>query len=192
VTTVTLSANPLNSQTVGNPVTFTAVGPAPTGYEYEFWLWNGAGWGLAQAYSPIATWQMPNTTSIGTYTIQVNIRSAGSTVEQDASARVVNYRITAPPATSVDLSASPLNSQAVGGTATFTAVGHGSTGYEFQFWIFDGISWSMAQDFSSLDHWALLPNTKPAGTYTVQVNVRGAGSTVESDAIARVNYQITP
>jgi hypothetical protein len=37
---------------------------------------------------------MPATTPVGTYTIQVNVRSAGSTVELDASKRIVNYQIT--------------------------------------------------------------------------------------------------
>jgi len=191
-TSVDLTAGPANAQTFGNQVVFTAVGPAPTGYEYEFWLWNGAVWALVQGYSSTATWQMPTTTPIGLYTIQVNIRGAGSAIESDAVARVTNYRITAAQATSVDLTANPLNTQTAGNTVNFTAVGHGSTGYEFQFWLFNGVSWSLVQDFSTTDNWQM-PVTTPTGLYTIQVNARGAGSTVESDAIARVsNYQIVP
>jgi len=189
---VSLTATPANSQTFGNPVSFKAAGQGSTGYEYEFWLWDGVSWSLKQAYSSVDTWVMPATTPIGLYTVQVNVRGAGSSTEADQTARIVNYRVTAPTATGVTLDATPASSQAFGSTVSFKAAGQGSTAYEYEFWIWDGTAWCLKQAYSPVDTW-VIPDTTPAGLYTIQVNVRGAGSAVESDGSARVsNYQITP
>jgi len=191
-TGVTLTATPANTQTFGSTASFKAVGQGSTGYEYEFWLWDGASWSLKQAYSPVDTWAMPATTPIGLYTIQVNVRGAGTTVESDATARIINYRVSAPAASGVTLNATPAISQTAGSTVSFQAAGQGSTGYEYEFWLWDGSFWDLKQAYSPVDTW-IMPITTPAGLYTIQVNVRAAGSTVESDAVARiVNYLLTP
>jgi len=190
-TGVTLTATPANLQAVGSTVTFQAEGQGGTAYEYEFWLWSGISWELVQAYSAINTWNMPATTPVGLYTVQVNVRGAGSTIEKDTQARITNYRILAPAATGVTLTATPANSQTEGSSVTFQAAGQGSSAYEYEFWLWSGVSWEQVQGYSSADFW-VLPDSTPTGLYTIQVNVRSAGSSVESDALARiVNYQIT-
>jgi len=191
-TGVSLTSDPLNSQTVGNPVTFTATGEGSNSYEYQFWLYTDAtGWTLVQGYSPATTWQMPGTTPEGFYTIQVNTRGAGSEAESDAMARISNYRIIAPSATGVSLTSEPLNFQTVGNPVTFTATGEGSSNYEYQFWVYtDATGWTLAQGYSPSNTWQM-SGTMPEGLYTIQVNVRGAGSIVESDAMTRIsNFQI--
>lgn len=86
VTGVTLSASPSSPQSAGTQVTFTGSASGGTGsYEYEF-RGRQAGQGefsVAQAYgvSPSWTW----TVAAGTWEIQVNARSAGSTAAAEAS-----------------------------------------------------------------------------------------------------------
>jgi len=190
-TGVTVTPNPLTSQTVGNTVSFQAAGSGSTAYEYEFWLWSGAAWAKVQSYGSLDTWVMPSNTTAGLYTVQVNVRGAGRTVEFDAQTRVNNYAIISAAATGVTLTPNPLTSQTAGNSASFKAAGQGSTAYEFEFYLWDGNSWSLVQGYSSNDTYVLPVNT-PVGTYTVQVNARGTGRSVEYDAQARVdNYQIT-
>jgi hypothetical protein len=74
-------------------VSFKAAGQGSTGYEYQFWLWDSFSWSMVQGYSSSDTWMMSSTTSVGFYTVQVNVRSTGSTVAQDATARITNYQI---------------------------------------------------------------------------------------------------
>jgi len=190
-TGVTLTANPAEMQSAGNSVTFTAIGQGSTTYEYEFYFWNGSTWSIVQNYSTSDSWIMPSNMAEGTYAIQVNVRGAGRTVESDASTRINSYRITAPPATGVTLAATPSGSQTAGNTVSFTAMGQGSTGYEFQFWLYNGTEWALAQDYGTADTW-VMPAATPAGSYTVQVNVRGTDRITEQDSFARLNYQITP
>jgi hypothetical protein len=67
-------------------VTFTASGQGGTGsYEFEFWLNNGVSWTKVQNMSTSSTWNW-NTAlaSTGNYTIQVNVRSLGSTAPYEA------------------------------------------------------------------------------------------------------------
>jgi hypothetical protein len=133
---------------------------------------------------------MPSNTQIGLHTIQVNVRGAGRTVEKDAETRIANYRILASAATGVTLTATPANSQTAGNTVSFQAAGQGSTAYEYEFWLWSGVTWELVQVYSSTDTW-IMPGTTPPGLYTIQVNVRSAGSSVEKDAQMRItNYQI--
>jgi hypothetical protein len=189
-TGVTLTDTPTGSQINGNTVSFQATGQGSTAYEYEFWLWSGVSWALVQSYSSVDTWVMPSNTQIGLHTIQVNVRGAGRTVEKDAETRIANYRILASAATGVTLTATPANSQTAGNTVSFQAAGQGSTAYEYEFWLWSGVTWELVQVYSSTDTW-IMPGTTPPGLYTIQVNVRSAGSSVEKDAQMRItNYQI--
>ncbi|MEW6489712.1 MAG: multicopper oxidase domain-containing protein [Thermodesulfobacteriota bacterium] len=93
-TGVTLTADVPSPQTAGTQVTFTALGEGGSGsYEYRFWLKTGATWAVVQTYGADATWDWDTTGAVpGTYYIQVDVRSAGSTANRDA-ARVMGYVI---------------------------------------------------------------------------------------------------
>ncbi|MEW6489714.1 MAG: hypothetical protein AB1578_17620 [Thermodesulfobacteriota bacterium] len=93
-TGVTLFSDLESPQTAGTLVNFAAQGQGGTGdYQYRFWLKTGPTWATVQPYSADATWDW-NTTGAapGTYFVQVDVRSTGSTVNRDA-AQVVSYEI---------------------------------------------------------------------------------------------------
>jgi len=58
----------------------------------------------------------------------------------------------------------------------------GAAPYTYKFYIFDGNSWSLGQDWTSSNVWTWTPSV--AGTYFVQVWVRNSGSGAPYDAYA--------
>jgi hypothetical protein len=63
-----------------------------------------------------------------------------------------------------------VSANAIGGTAP----------YSYKFWVFNGSSWTVGRDWGASATWAWIPPA--AGTYTVQVWARNAGSTALYDA----------
>jgi hypothetical protein len=91
---VTLSANPVDTQTAGLPVAFTAVGSGGSGtYEYRFWRESGGVWTVVQDYSASDTWNWTNPAA-GSYQVSVWARSAGSTADLEAAGTPMAYTIT--------------------------------------------------------------------------------------------------
>jgi hypothetical protein len=177
---------------VGTSVTFAAAGlPEQGGYEYRFWLKEGAAWSVVQNYATNATWTW-NTTgkAEGTYYVQVDCRAVGSTAAREA-ANVVAYGLgaAATPATGVNLSPSLASPQAVGTSVTFTAAGlPEQSGYEYRFWLKEGGVWSVVQNYSVTPTWTWNTTGKAEGTYYVQVDCRAVGSTAIRDAAKVVGY----
>ena len=90
--TVTLTPSPPSPQTAGATIFFNAAASGGTGsYEYEFLGGlQGGTLGVAQPYGATSSWTW-STTGVppGTYVIQVNARSAGSTAAFEATQSVV-------------------------------------------------------------------------------------------------------
>jgi len=94
-TEANLSATPSSPIAAGPAVRFSAGGAGGSGsYEYQFWLNDGTGWTMVQDYSTTSTWDWSTAgLASGTYAVQVNVRSAGSTVLPYEAATNVNYFI---------------------------------------------------------------------------------------------------
>jgi FtsP/CotA-like multicopper oxidase with cupredoxin domain len=199
-TGVTLTPNLSSPRVAGTTVVFTATGSgAGTGavYSYRFWLFDGATWTLVQDYSTLRTWtwaiplgQLPEI-----YTVSVDVRTNPSvTLDRTTS---ISYTVNpVPPATGATLVASPASPKVAGTAVTFTAAGQGSTApYQYQFWHFDGMLWSMVQDWSTTATWAWTaavgqdPTTP--GLNTVQVYVR-TSPWVMFDVMQTRDYTVTP
>jgi len=192
VSAVTVVADKTSPHVTGTPVTFSAVGSGGSGsYEFRYYLFNGTLWSLVQDYSSTATWTLPGTTAAGTYTVAVDIRNAGSTVDRD-TVTYLEYQVVAQPApaTGVTVFTDKATPHNAGTPVTFAAVGSGGSGsYEFRYYLFNGTLWSLVQDYSPTATWTL-PGATGAGTYTVAVDIRNAGSTVFRDAVVYVPYVI--
>jgi len=85
---VTVTTSKSTPQPVGSQITFSATATGGSGnYEYYFTYYNPetGTWSVGQAYSSNASWTW-NTTGlpVGTYTIQVWVRSSGSTAPYEA------------------------------------------------------------------------------------------------------------
>jgi hypothetical protein len=64
----------------------------------------------------------------------------------------------------------------------------GSSGYQYRFWLYDGATWSMVQDYGVGSAWSL-PASTPVGNYTIAADVR-TSTAVSRDAVGYYPYQI--
>ena len=182
----------------GEQVTFSAQGKGGTGvYEYQFLLRypSSTVWTVVQDYgsSNQWAWNTANTT-LGTYTMKVNVRNNGSAALYEAVASM-NYSITLDaPATGATLTSDLPSPRQAGQTVTFTAQGQGGSGvYEYQFVrrLPSSTVWSVVQEYGSSNTWIWNTTGTTAGTYTIRVNVRNSGSVAQYEALASQSYAVT-
>ena len=171
----------------GTSVTWTAsVSDTSTPVEYAFWVYNqGSGtWTNPQTYSsnPTFTW-MP---AAGQYAIQAWVRRPGSSAAYDAwrGTDILTIAASTPKVISLKPSAPPTAGTAV----TWTAAATGGTAgpLQYEFWIFDGATWQIAQAYSSSNRFAWTPASP--GKYAMQVWVRSAGSAAKYEAWLGSDY----
>jgi len=193
--TVTATPNLPSPHLSGTPVVITAAmtgtpgSQAPTSgeYDYRFLLFDGTSWTTVQNYGNGATWTLPATTAPGSYTIAVDIRS-NPNVDRDA-VTYLSYEVTSGAATGVVITPDLPSPHAAGTDITFTAAGQGSANYDYRFWLFDGTSWAMVQNYGNGATWTLLASQLP-GNYVIAVDVRTT-SVVDRDAVAYLDYTLT-
>lgn len=164
------------------PVTWTAEALGGTGpYTYRFWVHDGSAWSIGRDWSGSNTW-MWRPAAGGTYNFQVWVRNAGSSATLDAWRPTGPVSITEPPALTVTgMSPSLASPVAAGSRVTWSAAASGGTGpYSFKFWVYNGSTWTIGQDWSSSPTWSWAPSGP--GTYNFQVWVRNAGSGAPFDA----------
>ena len=179
VTSVTPSAS---SVTAGTPVRWTATALSGTGpYTYRFLVWDGATWTVGQEWSASNTWTW-TPPAAGTYSFQVWARNAGSVAAVDAWRSFGPMTVELPGAITVTrLSSNRLFPVPAGTPVTWTASAIGGTGpYTYKFFVFDGASWSVGQDWSASNTWEWVPSM--AGSYRLQVWARNASSVAAYDA----------
>jgi hypothetical protein len=138
---------------------------------------------MVQDYGVGSTWTLPTTTLAGNYTIGVDVRTTTG-VYRDAVA-YLPYQLSQP-ATGVTITPSLPSPQLAGTAVVFTAAGQGSSGYQYRFWLFNGVTWNMVQDYGVGSTWNL-PTTTPVGSYTIAVDVRTSTS-VYRDAVSYLGY----
>ncbi len=154
-------------------------GVAP--YEYRFWLFDPVtGWAITQAYSNNDSWTFnTNGLASGTYSIQVDARSSGSTAVREAFTTLDHVVVGTGPLSTPGLSFSLPSPQVVGTTVTLTGSASGGSGaYEFQYWAKLGNgAWQLLRGWSSVAAFDWNTAGFAPGSYTVQVNLREQGST---------------
>lgn len=195
-TPLTLSsviANIVSPQVAGAPITFTANASGGTSpLQYRFTLLNGNVSTIVQDYSAANSWTWNSATASGAYTVQVDVASAGST--QSAATQKMAYTITVPNNPVVTLSSLNANlasPQTQGASVTFTAAGTNSQGggLEYQYTLIGKTS-SIVQNYSANPSWTWNTAGITTGLYTVQVDARPAGSTVQSAATRSISYAV--
>ena len=198
VSSVTLTANkpsPAIYGTVGT-ITFTSQAGGGTGAsEYQFRSRTNPGgtWAVVQAYSPANTWSW-SPAAPGSYDIQVMARNAGSGASYEALSPILTFNvITATPVSSVTLTADKTTPAIFGtiGTVTFTGAATGGTGSaEYRFRIKDDATaiWTIVQDYSAVSTWSWTPTA--AGTYTIEVRARNAGSAASYEALRTMSFNV--
>jgi len=185
-TGVTITPAQPSPHTVGTAVAFTAAGQGSAGYNYRFWLFDGANWTKVQDYGNGDVWTMPASTPTGSYVVAVDVRTS-SVVDRDTVA-YLSYDVTVGPATSVDVTPSLPSPHPTGTAVLFTATGQGSAGYDYRFFLFDGTSWTQVQNYGNGNTWTL-PAATPAGNYVIAVDVR-TSTAVDRDTVTYFSYQV--
>jgi len=194
---VNVLPNVPSPQTAGTPVFFAATVTGGTGiYEYQYWLKDTLGnYSLVQPYSLNSTWKWDTTGAApGGYTVALQARVVGSQASFDAET-TADYLVNAvpTPATSVSVTTSLPSPQTAGPQVFFSAAAAGGSGsYEYRFWLKDILgSYSLVQPFSSGAIWKWNTTGLPAGTYTVAVQARSAGSPNVYDTEATSTFVIS-
>jgi Metallo-peptidase family M12 len=158
------------------PVTWTATSSGGNGpYTYKFWVYDGAAWTLGRDWGTANTFDW--TPSIpGTYSFQVWARNIGSVATYDAWGGFGPYIVTVPgPLAVTGFTADRAFPVPAGTPVTWTAVARGGFGpYTYRFWVNDGSTWTLGQDWSASPTWTWIPPA--AGTYSFQLWVRNVGS----------------
>jgi hypothetical protein len=192
-----VTSNLASPQVAGTTVTFTAAatgGTAP--YQFKWWVYDGSSWRVAQNWASSATlnWRP---TAAGNYMVAVWARNSGVTVEASQAMGQVFYTITSAPTAPrpAPLAVSGLTSNVssprmLGTTVTFSATTTGGTApYQFRWWVFDGSSWRLGQDWSAASTFNWRPTN--GGDYLVAVWARSSGTKGNSaEAIAQTAFTI--
>jgi hypothetical protein len=199
VAVTSLTSNGAFPVSFGTPITWTATatgGSAPL--QYQFWrLRQGVGWTMVQDYSPNNTFMWtPSVTEGGTYSLQVWVRSAGSSQVFDAWRGTDNFVINGPPAVTVTSFTSNVSFPAPAfSPIQWTATATGGVGpLLYQFWrLRQGVGWTMVQDYSALNTFSWTPVEAEAGSYVLQVWVKSSLSSALLDAWSSTgNFEISP
>jgi len=184
LTVSSLAADRMFPVPAGTPVRWTATASGGNGpYTFRFWVFNGSTWTVGQDWgsSNVWPWVPP---AAGSYSFQVWARNSGSAATYDAWLGTMSNAITAPTMLSVtNVTSNPGAPLVANGTAAITATASGGTGpYTYRYWIFNGSTWTIGQDWSASNVWNWKPTS--SGTYTIQVWVRNTGSATTYDAWA--------
>ncbi|HEY7285520.1 MAG TPA: hypothetical protein VH497_08765 [Vicinamibacterales bacterium] len=171
----------------GTPITWTArvQGGTAGPIQYSFWRYSAATstWTNVQPYSPSETFTWtPTWTDAGDYTLQVWVRSNGSTAAYETYAGTNMFHIDR---ATVQVTTSTLFPAAVGTPVTWTAgVGDPSVTMEYQFFVYSSSTsqWTQVQAYSAQKTYLWTPVA--VDTYGVQVWARQVGSTVTYDTFA--------
>ena len=175
----------------GAPVTFSATasgGVAPL--QYQFWRLQAGSWQIVQPYSASSTYAWtPGPADVGTHSLQVWVRNAGSAAAFDAW-RGLSFTVDSPPPPVIQsLVASP-SAVPVGGTVTFTATASGIAPLQYRFWRLDRDGWKLAQDYGPSATYSWTPGVGDVGAHAVQAWVRNSGSTAIHDAWRSVDFNV--
>jgi hypothetical protein len=193
---VTLAPDPASPQQFGASVKFTAQaagGEEPYDYEYRFYL-RAPG---STTYVPVGddgvdystdrdwTWNTGGIDTYGIYTVMVYARNAGSQANREAY-RTVSYAIVEePPVDGLTLASDVTSPRPAGAKVKFTAQATGGAApydYEYRFYLRAPGSTTYtpvgddATGYSSDTDWTWDTTSSMAGTYTVMVYARNAGS----------------
>ena len=182
-------------QAVGTQVTFTAKSTNCGTPEYLFYLQPpGGAWTLARGYGVAAwTWNTSTIASVGTFLVDVWVRSAGSGVAWQAYS-VVSFAVTNVPCTGLTVTPSPPSPQVHGVTVTFTAAAAGCGFPEYAFYLKGpgtSATWTLVRGYGGRAWSWSTAGVSTTGTYLVDVWVRAVGSGVSEQAYALVSYTLT-
>jgi spore germination protein YaaH len=187
-----ISADKPTPQIPGAAITFTGSAFCAGTPEYQFYLQPpGGAWAVARAYSTTSTWtwNTASNTPLGTYSVQVAARNAGSSVTYDTVA-TISFRLArcSTPSLTADHASPQLPSTQV----VFTAVGTCSGTPEYQFSeTSPGGTTSVVEPYSPTATYAWNTTSNPYGAYIFSVDVRVKSVSSASEASQSMPFSLT-
>lgn len=193
-----VSAISINRVSPQTPNTTMVLTPATSGGltpQYKWRINSASGWTLLRDWSTTAAASWTPTVD-GSYQIEVWARNGSSTADAPDSSNAdatTSFTIATPPLVVAGITADKATPQAPGTTVSLTTSASGGTApYSYKWRVYNGSTWSVLRDWSTIAGTTWTPST--AGTYQVEVWVRSAGNTTDaaesSRADATVAYSI--
>jgi len=142
---------------------------------------------LVLAHCPIPTGDLKRAllSSVDPVAALAGITTTGGRLNADNALRSCYPRVQ-----SVSLTSDLAAPQEAGTLITWTATPSGGVApYNYKWWIYDGVSWTMATDWTATNTFAWRPAT--AGTYSIGMWVRSAGNTANAAEVPQsVQYAV--
>jgi hypothetical protein len=168
-------------QPVGAPITFTATATGGSGsYQFKWWLWDGATWTIVRDWG-VATFTWTPTVASANYRVGIWAREASSTADSNQFNLSIPFTVSNSTGTlTLGLTTSIPTPVRAGTAITFTPTAVGGSGsYQFKWWLWDGMTWTMVRDWST-GTFSWTPPTANSN-YRVGVWGREASSTADSN-----------
>ena len=196
----TIAVVPATTKPAGQPISFTATSTGNPGpLEYQFWRNDGAGYVLAQAWSPSNSYMwIPGTADQATaHDVAVWVRNQGSFSQYENWKNTGGFNIAAPQPLSVsNLQSYPPVPKPQGSILFFQpSTAGGMWPLQFQYWKYKYStgSWSIVQPYSTNPVLNWTPTAAEVGDYQISVWVKNNGSNAQYDAYTLTNkFAITP
>jgi hypothetical protein len=183
LTVNSLSANVGSPQLLGASITFTAAATGGTSpYQFKWLVSNGGGWSVARDWSAGSTFTWTPAAASSNYSIGVWVRSAGNLVdgpENPSAGTTMPFAIVSGNVAITSLTANRQAPQPPGTKIVFTAVASGAVAYRYQWSVFNGVSWVVAQDWSSANKFFWTP-IAPNRNYQVAVRAQNAANPADN------------
>ena len=114
------------------------------------------------------------------YSVGVWVRSNGTVADAPEKSAVAPFAIQSANALAVTIAADKVAPQPAGTTVTWTATATGGTApFQYKWWVFDGIMWSVVRDWTTANTFAWTPTAANAN-YSVGVWVRSNGNVADA------------
>jgi spore germination protein YaaH len=159
--------------------------------QYRFWVKApGGSWQIVQDYGAAATYAWntagkPN----GWYGLEVDVRDAGSPAVYET---VANLSYLVDRCSAARLTTDKASPQRAGTAVVVSARATCAGTPQYRFWVkAPGGSWKIAQDYSASSTFTWNTTGLATGTYSLEVDVRDAGSSQAYDTVANSTFALT-
>ena len=190
---MTASASPASTATVGSPVTISASATGCSNPRYEIWLLPPGGtWQLLNPYTASGTFTW-NTSGrpAGSYRFSVWARDAASSASYDTFS-AFQYTLTVAACTGMNATSSPSGSAGVGTTVVITGAASGCPQPQYEFWLLPpGGTWQLLNPYTASGTFTWNTLGRPAGSYRFSVWARDAASSASYDTFSAFQYMLT-
>src|SRR6266446_7333149 len=161
LTLTSLTPDSTAPQPPGTTITWTATATGgSTPYSYKWWVFDGTTWTVVQNWTANNTYAWTPTVANPNAQVGVWVRSAGITADifdRQQSTGNIPFAVR-PHLTLSRLTRDKTAPQLPGTTIIWTATATGgTTPYSYKWWVFDGVTWAVTQNWSTSPTYAWTP-----------------------------------